>query len=141
MGRAMFTVIAAMAELERSVIRERVAAGLEYARHHGTRSGKAVGRPRVFRRDEVAALGTGPIAATDRPQDGRGRRDRASGTPCRQPSGQGVPKPRSGVSDGGGTVSPRSPRPAIGYHHNAGCRTVEGYSLCDLRAVDDATRH
>jgi len=53
----MFTIIAAMAELERSVIRERVAAGLEYARHHGTRSGKAVGRPKaVFRRDEVAAL-------------------------------------------------------------------------------------
>lgn len=39
------------------MIRERVAAGLEYARQHGTRSGKAVGRPRVvFRRDEVAAL-------------------------------------------------------------------------------------
>jgi len=57
MGRAMFTIIAAMAELERSVIRERVAAGLEYARQHGTRSGKAVGRPRaVFRHDEVATL-------------------------------------------------------------------------------------
>ena len=58
MGKAMFTIIAAMAELERSVIRERVAAGLEYARHHGTRSGKAVGRPRVvFKRDEVALPG------------------------------------------------------------------------------------
>src|SRR5262245_19570065 len=57
MGRAMFTIIAAMAELERSVVRERVAAGLEYARHHGTRSGKPVGRPRaVFRRDEVTVL-------------------------------------------------------------------------------------
>ena len=32
MGRAMFTIFAAMAELERSVIRERVIAGLEYAR-------------------------------------------------------------------------------------------------------------
>jgi DNA invertase Pin-like site-specific DNA recombinase len=32
MGRAMFTIIAAMAELERDVIRERTAAGLEYAR-------------------------------------------------------------------------------------------------------------
>jgi hypothetical protein len=32
MGKAMFTIIAAMAELERSVIRERVMAGLEYAR-------------------------------------------------------------------------------------------------------------
>jgi len=37
-GRAMFTVIAAMAELERSVIRERVTAGIEYARRCGTRS-------------------------------------------------------------------------------------------------------
>jgi len=29
MGKAMFTIIAAMAELERSVIRERVIAGLD----------------------------------------------------------------------------------------------------------------
>jgi DNA invertase Pin-like site-specific DNA recombinase len=57
MGRAMFTIIAAMAELERNIIRERVVAGLEYARQHGTKSGRAVGRPRaVFRRDEVAVL-------------------------------------------------------------------------------------
>jgi len=54
MGTAMFTIIAAMAELERSVIRERVVAGLEYARTQGTRSGKAIGRPRVvFHRDQV----------------------------------------------------------------------------------------
>ena len=57
MGKAMFTIIAAMAELERSVIRERVVAGLEYARHRGTRSGRGIGRPRkVFRRDQVAEL-------------------------------------------------------------------------------------
>ena len=57
MGKAMFTVIAAMAELERSVIRERVVAGLEYARREGTRSGQAIGRPRaIFRRDEVVEL-------------------------------------------------------------------------------------
>ena len=57
MGRAMFTIIAAMAELERSVIRERVIAGLEYARQHGTKSGKPVGRPRaVFRRDQIEEL-------------------------------------------------------------------------------------
>src|SRR5216684_2589711 len=41
MGRAMFTIIAAMAELERSVIRERVIAGLDYAREHGTKSGRS----------------------------------------------------------------------------------------------------
>ena len=40
MGKAMFTVIAAMAELERSIIRERVVAGLEHAQRNGTRSGR-----------------------------------------------------------------------------------------------------
>ena len=57
MGKAMFTIIGAMAEPERNVIRERVIAGLEYARQHGTKSGKAVGRPkRIFDRSEVARL-------------------------------------------------------------------------------------
>jgi DNA invertase Pin-like site-specific DNA recombinase len=32
MGKGMFTIIGAMAELERNEIRERVMAGLEYAR-------------------------------------------------------------------------------------------------------------
>src|SRR5262249_13032570 len=57
MGKAMFTIIAAMAELERSIIPERVVAGLDYARQHGTKSGNLVGRPRaVFRWDQVAGL-------------------------------------------------------------------------------------
>ena len=57
MGKAMFTVIAAIAELERSIIRERIIAGVEYARLHGTRSGKPVGRPRaIFSRDRVQQL-------------------------------------------------------------------------------------
>jgi DNA invertase Pin-like site-specific DNA recombinase len=57
MGKAMFTIIGAMAELERSVIRERVVAGMEYARVRGTKSGKAIGRPRaIFRRDEAQQL-------------------------------------------------------------------------------------
>ena len=57
MARAMFTMIAAMAELERGVIRERTAAGLEYARQHGTKSGKPIGSPRaVFPRDQVLQL-------------------------------------------------------------------------------------
>jgi len=62
MGKAMFTVIAAMAELERGVIRERVLAGLEYARQRGIRSGRPVGRPpAVFRRDQ-ALVPTSPIS-------------------------------------------------------------------------------
>ena len=57
MGKAMFTIIAAMAELERGVIRERVVAGMEYARLRGTKSGKPIGRPRaIFRRDEAQEL-------------------------------------------------------------------------------------
>jgi DNA invertase Pin-like site-specific DNA recombinase len=57
MGKAMFTVIAAMAELERSLIQERVIAGLAYARENGTKSGNQVGRPRkIFRRDTVLEL-------------------------------------------------------------------------------------
>jgi DNA invertase Pin-like site-specific DNA recombinase len=54
MGEAMFAIIGAMAQLERSIIRERVVAGLDYARQHGTKSGRSVGRPRkVFDRAEV----------------------------------------------------------------------------------------
>jgi len=57
MGRAMFTIISTMAELERSAILERVKAGLEYARSNGTKSGRPIGRPRViFRRDQVEKL-------------------------------------------------------------------------------------
>ena len=57
MGKAMFTIIATMAELERSIIRERVIAGLEHARCKGTRSGRSVGRPRVvFDRRKVVEL-------------------------------------------------------------------------------------
>ena len=57
MGKAMFTFIGAMAELERNVIRERVVAGLEYARRNGTKSGNAIGRPkRIFDRSEVVRL-------------------------------------------------------------------------------------
>jgi DNA invertase Pin-like site-specific DNA recombinase len=43
LGRMTFTVIAAVAELERSLVRERVAMGLSRARKSGTR----LGRPRV----------------------------------------------------------------------------------------------
>lgn len=56
-GKAMFTIIGAMAELERSIIRERVLAGIEYAKRNGTKSGKAIGRPRaIFSRDEAQTL-------------------------------------------------------------------------------------
>jgi DNA invertase Pin-like site-specific DNA recombinase len=63
MGKAMFTIIGAMAELERNVIRERVIAGMEYARQHGTKSGNGIGRPkRIFDRGEVARLREGGLS-------------------------------------------------------------------------------
>ena len=53
MGRMVFTVIAAVAELERSLIRERVVMGLDRAK----RQGKKLGRPRVLvDREKVATL-------------------------------------------------------------------------------------
>src|ERR1035437_617111 len=57
MGKCMFSIIGAMAELERHVIRERGMSGLEYAKSHGTKSGRAIGRPTaVFLRDGVIRL-------------------------------------------------------------------------------------
>ena len=69
MGRAMFTIIAATAELERDVIRERTTAGFEYARYHRTKSGKPIGRPRaVFRHDQVLQLHGDGTPSLERPR-------------------------------------------------------------------------
>jgi len=55
-GKAMFTIIGAMAELERNVVRERVRAGVRNAR----RNGKQLGRKRVvFDRSRVVELRDG----------------------------------------------------------------------------------
>jgi len=48
MGKLLFTIVAAMAEMERAILIERVRAGIATARSKG----KALGRPKkVFRRD------------------------------------------------------------------------------------------
>src|SRR5690348_9060755 len=53
MGKMIFTVIGAVAELERSLIRERLMMGLERARRHG----KKLGRPQALvDREQVATL-------------------------------------------------------------------------------------
>src|SRR5262245_18437066 len=53
MGRMIFTVLGAVAELERSLICERVASGLSRAR----KQGKQLGRPKlIFDREKVVAL-------------------------------------------------------------------------------------
>lgn len=52
-GHAMFTIIGAMAQLERDIIRERVKAGLNRARQRGVRLGRPIAQAQP---DEVAAL-------------------------------------------------------------------------------------
>jgi len=44
-GRALFQMLGVFAEFERSIIQERVKAGMERARVHGTKSGKPIGQP------------------------------------------------------------------------------------------------
>lgn len=47
MTRAFIQMMGILAELERNILRERTREGLAYAAKHGTKSGKAIGRPRV----------------------------------------------------------------------------------------------
>jgi DNA invertase Pin-like site-specific DNA recombinase len=46
-GKAMFQMLGVFAEFERAMIVQRVRAGITKARAQGTRSGKAIGRPKV----------------------------------------------------------------------------------------------
>lgn len=57
-GRLVADILAAIAGYEAENIRENVVAGLKHARRNGTRSGKAIGRPRISdqHRVEVRAL-------------------------------------------------------------------------------------
>jgi DNA invertase Pin-like site-specific DNA recombinase len=60
----MFQMIGVFAEFERSMIRERVLAGMSRAAASGTRSGKPIGRPRIGPETEAgirAALQNGDI--------------------------------------------------------------------------------
>ena len=57
-------MLGVFAELEREMIVARVNAGLARARQHGTRSGRAIGRPRLSRATDAdvraqLAMGTG----------------------------------------------------------------------------------
>ena len=65
-GRALFQMCGVFAEFERSMIRERVNAGIARARAKGTRSGNAIGRPRTApqmerRIYELSAEGMGKL--------------------------------------------------------------------------------
>jgi len=50
-------IVAAVAQFERELIRERVSAGMRNAKAKGTRTGKPIGRPRwVFDHEQVLQL-------------------------------------------------------------------------------------
>jgi DNA invertase Pin-like site-specific DNA recombinase len=57
LGKMTFTIIAAVAEMEREIIRERIRAGLDHAKAYGTKTGNPIGRkPAVFRRDRAREM-------------------------------------------------------------------------------------
>jgi DNA invertase Pin-like site-specific DNA recombinase len=55
-GRLVRTILGAVAEYERELIAERVANGVAAAKRNGTRSGKAIGRPRKLTDDDLDLL-------------------------------------------------------------------------------------
>ena len=56
-SKLLLHILAAVAQFERELIRERVSAGMKAAKAHGTKTGNAIGRPRrIFNRDEVVRL-------------------------------------------------------------------------------------
>jgi DNA invertase Pin-like site-specific DNA recombinase len=46
-GKALFQMLGVFAEFERSIVQERIRAGIAKARAQGTKSGRAFGRPRL----------------------------------------------------------------------------------------------
>lgn len=69
-GKAMFGMLGVFAEFEREIIAERINAGLARSREQGTKSGKPIGRPEVYRsivanakKLKADGLGTRRIAA------------------------------------------------------------------------------
>jgi len=53
-GRALFQMLGVFAEFERSIIQDRIHAGIARARLKGTKSGKAIGRPMILPAKERA---------------------------------------------------------------------------------------
>ena len=66
-GRLLLTVLSGLAEFESDLIRERVTAGVRHAQRHGTRSGKAIGRPATARgrTTEIRALASKGVSMAE----------------------------------------------------------------------------
>jgi DNA invertase Pin-like site-specific DNA recombinase len=52
-GKLLYQITGAFAEFERTMIRQRINAGMARALKHGTKSGKPIGRPRVSLQKEA----------------------------------------------------------------------------------------
>jgi hypothetical protein len=61
-GKALLQMLGVFAEFERSIIQERIAAGIARARAKGTRSGKAFGQPKKLSAEREAAVRAAPAA-------------------------------------------------------------------------------
>jgi DNA invertase Pin-like site-specific DNA recombinase len=75
-GRAMFGMLSVFSEFERSIIRERVAAGMARAKVSGTKTGRAIGRPAIASTIQadvlrLKAAGVGPAEIARQLQIGR----------------------------------------------------------------------
>ena len=68
-GRLFFQMAGAFAEFERALIAERTRDGLAYARIHGTKSGRPIGRPP--RKVDLAALRDAVTEMADTPRGGQ----------------------------------------------------------------------
>ena len=66
-GRALAGMLSVFAAFERDLLRERVRSGLAHAAKHGTRSGKAIGRPATARAraTEIRALASQGVSMTE----------------------------------------------------------------------------
>jgi DNA invertase Pin-like site-specific DNA recombinase len=70
-GRMMFGMLSVFAEFEKAMIRERVTAGMKRAKERGTKTGKAIGRPKIAEttrnaiRDAYNAKGKGLRAVAE----------------------------------------------------------------------------
>jgi DNA invertase Pin-like site-specific DNA recombinase len=53
-GRALFQMLGVFAEFERAILQERIHAGIARARRNGTKSGNAIGRPKLSQKKEAA---------------------------------------------------------------------------------------
>jgi len=101
-SRLMLQILASVAEFEREMIVERVAAGMRNAKVSGTRSGRPIGRPRkVFDREEVLRLRVeGLSIASIASQEGLGHGTVVRVLGAVVEASRAVQKASAGVGDG-----------------------------------------